>query len=114
MHNYNDNVTKQYANNFSTSNHIYCIILFNKAKNIYLIAGHSNKVKVLDFVTTNLIKEIEIKGYCIDSLCPIKEKYIIIGQSKFKVIDIGTYSVVKEYEHNGDWTPRGIEKIKIP
>ena len=110
---YDDNIIKTYKNNNNLQHNI--INLFNKNKNIYLIAGCSlGKVDIFDFMTTNFIKEIGLENSPIFSLCSINEKYIIAScNENLKVIDIDSYSVVKEYSghNNGIY---GIEKIKIP
>ena len=110
---YDDNIIKTYKNNNNLQHNI--INLFNKNKNIYLIAGCSlGKVDIFDFMTTNFIKEIGLENSPIFSLCSINEKYIIAScNENLKVIDIDSYSVVKEYSgHNN--VIYGIEKIKIP
>ncbi len=111
---YDDNIIKIYKNNNNSLEHDI-INLFNKNKKIYLIEGcSSGKVNIFDFMTTNLIKEIGLESSSIFSLCSINEKYIIASCDKnLKVIDIDSYSVVKEYSgHNN--VIYGIEKIKIP
>ena len=111
---YDDNIIKIYKNNNNSLEH-NIINLFNKNKNIYLITGcMSGKVNIFDFMTTNFIKEIGLENSNIYSLCSINEKYIIASCNKsLKVIDIDSYSIVKEYSgHNNEIY--GMEKIKIP
>ena len=111
---YDDNIIKIYKNNNNSLEH-NIINLFNKNKNIYLITGcTSGKVNIFDFMTTNFIKEIGLENSNIYSLCSINEKYIIASCNKsLKVIDIDSYSIVKEYSgHNNNIY--GMEKIKIP
>lgn len=111
---YDDNIIKTYKNNNNSSQH-NIINLFNKNKNIYLITGcMSGKINIFDFMTTNFIKEIGLENSQIFSLCSINEKYIIASCNKsLKVIDIDSYSIVKEYSgHNN--VIYGMEKIKIP
>ena len=74
----------------------------------------SGKINIFDFMTTNFIKEIGLENSDIYSLCSINEKYIIASCNKsLKVIDIDSYSIVKEYSgHNN--VIYGMEKIKIP
>ena len=127
-YNYEEDSIKTYNNNNSI---VYGINLFRKGKKIYLITGCKEerlKVNIFDFVTTNLIKEIQLEskdGIC--SLCSINEKYIIVSDNcKLKIIDMESYSVVKNYSahyddkefnkiYGGDFNKiNGIEKIKIP
>ena len=93
-YNYDEDDIKTYKcddNNSKT----YCINLFKKGNDIYLITGSYEKVNIFEFETTNLIKRIQIGENSVNSLCSINEKYIIASNSlKLKIIDMEKFSVV--------------------
>ena len=116
-YNYDEDDIKTYKcdeNNYQ----IFCINLFKKGNDIYLITGSYEKINIFEFETTNLIKRIQLGEKSVNSLCSINEKYIIASNSlKIKIIDMEKYSVVKEYSEYFDdeeYDIMGIEKIKIP
>ena len=111
---YNNNNIKIYKN--PNKNNMHLIVnLFNKNKNIYLITGdEGGNICIFDFISTNLIKEIET-GKCINSLCLINEKYLIVSKDKnIEIIDMNNYSIVKDFSSGHNHSIYGIEKIKIP
>jgi WD40 repeat protein len=116
-YNYDEDDIKTYKCDDNNSV-IYCINLFKKGNDIYLITGSNEKVNIFEFETTNLIKRIQIGEKSVNSLCSINEKYIIASNSlKLKIIDMEKFSVVKEYSEYFDEEEAaimGIEKIKIP
>ena len=116
-YNYDEDDIKTYKDD-DNSSQIYCINLFKKGNNIYLMTGFSEKVNMFEFYSTKLIKRIQLGANTVLSLCSINEKYIIASNSyKLKIIDMENYSVVKEYSAHYDgqeYEIKGIEKIKIP
>ena len=116
-YNYDEDDIKTYKDD-DNSSQIYCINLFKKGNNIYLITGLNEKVNIFEFYSTKLIKRIQLGANIVFSLCSINEKYIIASNSyKLKIIDMENYSVVKEYSAHYDgeeYEIKGIEKIKIP
>ena len=117
-YNYDEDDIKTYKDDEKNSN-IYCMNLFKKGNEIYLITGSNQKVNIFEFYTTKFIKRIQIGESSVNSLCSINEKYIIASNSsKLKIIDMEKYSVVKDYSVYEDGVDKfnvnGIEKIKIP
>jgi hypothetical protein len=117
-YNYDEDDIKTYKDEENNS-HIYCMNLFKKGNEIYLITGSYQKVNIFEFESTKFIKRIQIGESSVNSLCSINEKYIIASNSfKLKIIDMEKYSVVKEYSVYEDDDDKndvyGIEKIKIP
>ena len=117
-YNYDEDDIKTYKDDEKNSN-IYCMNLFKKGNEIYLITGSYQKVNIFEFESTKFIKRIQIGESSVNSLCSINEKYIIASNSfKLKIIDMEKYSVVKEYSVYEDDDDKndvyGIEKIKIP
>ena len=93
---YKNNNIKIYKNPNKNNQHNIAN-LFNKNKNIYLIIGdEGGSIYIFDFISSNLIKEIEV-GNKINSLCSINEKYLIISKSKnLGIIDMDNYYIVKD------------------
>ena len=116
-YNYDEDDIKTYKDDDNNSQ-IYCINLFKKGNDIYLITGFKEKINIFEFYTTKLIKRIQLGSNIVYSLCSINEKYIIASNSyKLKIIDMENYSVIKEYSAHYDgqeYDIYGIEKIKIP
>ena len=117
-YNYDEDDIKTYKDEENNSD-IYCMNLFKKGNEIYLITGSAQKVNIFEFESTKFIKRIQIGESSVNSLCSINEKYIIASNSsKLKIIDMEKYSVVKDYSVYEDdvekYDVNGIEKIKIP
>ena len=122
-YNYDEDDIKTYKDDDNNkvddnNSHIYCINLFKKGNDVYLITGLKEKINIFEFYTTKLIKRIQLGANHVYSLCSINEKYIIASNSyKLKIIDMENYSVIKEYSAHYDgqeYDIYGIEKIKIP
>ena len=96
---------------------IYCINLFKKGNDSYLIISSNEKVIFLNLIQ-QIIKQIQLGEQSVNSLCSINEKNIIASNSlKLKIIDMETYSVVKKYFGFYDKEKGAIneiEKIKMP
>ena len=117
-YNFDEDDAKTYKDDENKS-WIYCINLFKKGNDIYLITGCREKINIFEFESTKLIKRIQLGEKWVYSLCSINEKYIIASNSsKLKIIDMEKYSVVKDYsayEDDGEEDEiKGIAKIKIP
>ena len=120
-YNYDEDKIKTYKDveNENNSN-IYCINLFKKGNDIYLITGSQNIVNIFEFESTELKTRIQLGEGLVSSLCSINEKYMIASSYfKLKIIDMENYSVIKEYSPHEDGCNKsdyiqGIEKIKIP
>ena len=118
-YNYDEGGIKTYKDEDEKNSTIYCMNLFKKGNEIYLITGSAQKVNIFEFESTKFIKRIQIGESSVNSLCSINEKYIIASNSsKLKIIDMEKYSVVKDYSVYEDdvekYDVNGIEKIKIP
>ena len=88
--------------------------MFKKNEIIYLISGdESGFIYIFDFMTTNLIKEIELDR-SVYSLCSLNEKNLIASSDKLLcIIDMDNYSISEKYSGH-DKTIMGIKKIRIP
>jgi hypothetical protein len=120
-YNYDEDKIKTYKDVENENNYdIYCINLFKKGNDIYLITGSQKIVNIFEFESTELKTRIRLGESSVNSLCSINEKYMIASNySKLKIIDMENYSVVKEYSPHEDGCNKsdyiqGIEKIKIP
>ena len=119
-YNYDEDKIKTYKDVENENNYdIYCINLFKKGNDIYLITGSRNIVNIFEFESTELKTRIRLGEGIVYSLCSINEKYMLASNDfKLKIIDMENHSVVKEYSAHEDgcnkYDIRGIEKIKIP
>ena len=110
---YENNTLKIYKSNNKDNQH-YISNLFNKNKILYLICGDKGgNVIIFDFLSANEIHSIYI-GTEVNALCPLNEKYILVGNddSEIKIIDYDSLSIFKKFVGHNKFT-LGIEKIKI-
>ena len=68
---------------------------------------------IFDFASTNEITSISV-GAEVYTLCPINEKYILVGKfnGELDIIDFNNKSIVKKYQAHEN-VVAGIERFKI-
>ena len=94
--------------------------LFKNNKMIYLISGQSDgRVLIFDFDSTVEIHSFKADGYGgnpIYGLCPLNEKYFLVGKGQtIQLIDFDNKSIIESYiTLYPDTYMYGIEKINIP
>lgn len=114
-----DNILNEYKSKNEKDENLvsYCITLFNKNNQIYLITSRSDgRVVIFDFKNAEEKGSISVGGE-IYGLCSLNENYFLAGvNNEIKIIDFEKRSIRNYYDLSfGEYDKiKGLEKIKIP